>query len=157
MYSAMLTVRRWQVRKYVSNIGFIMVHGLNEGHIAPMQSKYVWLLTPDSLHIVHIIGDEVGFPFWMNIRRQLILISSFLFVHPELYLSPIWGMIACNLLPTSLSHCFCHKDEAKGWILIKTSVHGSAGCAFDKKKHLLPNDQQLHFLWYLCDSESNKM
>ena len=46
----------------------------------------------------------------------------------------IWGMMACNLLPTSLSHRFCHKDETKGWILIKTSVYGSskcAGCAFD--------------------------
>ena len=34
-----------------------------------------------------------------------------------------------------LSHRFYHKDETKGWILIKTSVHGSskcAGCAFDK-------------------------
>ena len=43
--------------------------------------------------------------------------------------------MACNLLPTSLSHRFCYKDETKGWILIKTSVHGSskcAGCAFDK-------------------------
>ena len=46
-----------------------------------------------------------------------------------------WGMMACNLSPTSLSHRFCHKDETKGWILIKTSVHSSskcAGCAFDK-------------------------
>ena len=44
-------------------------------------------------------------------------------------------MMARNLLPTSLSHRFCHKDEKKGWILIKTSVHGSSkcvGCAFDK-------------------------
>ena len=43
--------------------------------------------------------------------------------------------MACNLLPTSLSHRFCHKDETKGWILIKTSVHGNSkcvGCAFDK-------------------------
>ena len=43
--------------------------------------------------------------------------------------------MAYNLLPTSLSHHFCHKDETKGWILIKTSVHSSskyAGCAFDK-------------------------
>ena len=43
--------------------------------------------------------------------------------------------MACNLSPTSLSHRFCHKDETKGWILIKTSVHGSskcAGCALDK-------------------------
>ena len=43
--------------------------------------------------------------------------------------------MACNLLPTSLSHRFCHKDETKAAILIKTSVHGSskcAGCAFDK-------------------------
>ena len=43
--------------------------------------------------------------------------------------------MACNLLLTSLSHRFCHKHETKGWILIKTSVHGSskcAGCAFDK-------------------------
>ena len=50
-------------------------------------------------------------------------------------MSSIWGMMACNLLPTSLSHRFCHKDETKGWILIKTSVHGSSkcvGCAFDK-------------------------
>ena len=34
-----------------------------------------------------------------------------------------------------LSHRFCNKDETKGWILIKTYVHGSskcAGCAFDK-------------------------
>ena len=52
-----------------------------------------------------------------------------------LWVSSIWGMMACNLLPTSLSHRFCHKDETKGWILIKTSVHGSSkcvGCAFDK-------------------------
>ena len=43
--------------------------------------------------------------------------------------------MACNLLPTSLSHRSCHKDEIKGWIFIKTSVHGSSkfsGCAFDK-------------------------
>ena len=42
--------------------------------------------------------------------------------------------MACDLLPTSLSHLFCHKDETEGWILIKTSVHGSskcAGCNFD--------------------------
>ena len=48
----------------------------------------------------------------------------------------IWGMIACILLPTSLSHRFCHKDDTKGWIFIKkTSVHGSSKlscCAFDK-------------------------
>ena len=69
------------------------------------------------------------------IRRRLIITSYFLFVHPEWYLSSIWGMMACNLYPTSLSHRFCHKDETKGWILIKTYVHGSskcAGCAFDK-------------------------
>ena len=44
-------------------------------------------------------------------------------------------MMACNLLPTSLSHRSCHKDEIKCWIFIKTSVHGSSnfsGCAFDK-------------------------
>ena len=43
--------------------------------------------------------------------------------------------MACNLLPTSLSHRSCHKDEIQGWIFIKTSVHGSSnfsGCAFDK-------------------------
>ena len=43
--------------------------------------------------------------------------------------------MACNLLPTSLSHRSCHKDETNGWIFIKTSVHGSSkcvGCAFDK-------------------------
>ena len=50
-------------------------------------------------------------------------------------MSSICGMMACNLLATSLSHRFCHKDEIKGWIFIKTSVHGSSkfwGCAFDK-------------------------
>ena len=34
-----------------------------------------------------------------------------------------------------LIHRSCHKDEIKGWIFIKTSVHGSSnfsGCAFDK-------------------------
>ena len=44
-------------------------------------------------------------------------------------------MMACNLLPTSLSHRSCHKDEIKGWIFTKTSVHGSSkfsGCVFDK-------------------------
>ena len=69
------------------------------------------------------------------IRRRLIITSSFLFVHPEKYLSSIWGMMACSLLPTSLSHRFCHKDETNGWIIIKTSVHDSSkcvGCAFDK-------------------------
>ena len=43
--------------------------------------------------------------------------------------------MACNLLPTSLSHRSCHKDAIKGWIFIKTSVHGSSkfsGCALDK-------------------------
>ena len=67
------------------------------------------------------------------IRRRLIITSSFLFMHPEWYFSSIWGMMACNLLPTSLSHRFCHKDETKGWIFIKTSVHGSwkfSSCAF---------------------------
>ena len=44
-------------------------------------------------------------------------------------------MTACNLLQTSLSHRFCHKDETKGGIFITTSVHGRSkfsGCAFDK-------------------------
>ena len=53
------------------------------------------------------------------IRRRLIITSYFLFVHPEWYFSSIWGMMACNLLPTSLSHRSCHKDEIKGWIFIK--------------------------------------
>ena len=69
------------------------------------------------------------------IRRRLIITSPFLFVHPEKNLSSIWGMIACSLLSTSLSHRSCHKDEIKGWIFIKTSVHGSSklsGCTFDK-------------------------
>ena len=42
--------------------------------------------------------------------------------------------MACSLLSTSLSHRSCHKDEIKGWIFIKTSVHGSSkfsGCVFD--------------------------
>ena len=69
------------------------------------------------------------------IRRRLIITSSFLFVHPEWYFSSIWGMMACSLLSTSLSHRSCHKDEINGWIFIKTSVHGISkfsGCAFDK-------------------------
>ena len=69
------------------------------------------------------------------IRRWLIINSYFLFVHPEQYFSSIWGIMACNLLPTSLSHHFSHRDETYGWISIKTSVHGSpqgVGCVFDK-------------------------
>ena len=45
-----------------------------------------------------------------------------------------------------------------GFFFIKTSVHGGsifAGCAFEKK-HLWLHDQHLHFLWYLCGSESHK-
>ena len=69
------------------------------------------------------------------IRRRLIITSSFLLVHPEYHFSSIWGMMACSLLSTSSSHLSCHKDGIKGWIFIKTSVHGSSkfsGCAFDK-------------------------
>ena len=43
--------------------------------------------------------------------------------------------MACSLLSTSSFHRSCHKDEIKGWIFIKTSVHGSSifwGCPFDK-------------------------
>ena len=58
-------------------------------------------------------------------------------MHPKQYLSLIWGMMVCNLLPNFLSHRFCHNDETKGWILIKKkpSAHGCskcAGCAFDE-------------------------
>ena len=70
-----------------------------------------------------------------HIRRRLIITSSFIFVHPEQYFSAIWVIMACNLLSTSLSHRSSHKDEIKGWIFIKMSVHGSSkfsGCAFDK-------------------------
>ena len=60
--------------------------------------------------------------------------------------------MACNLLPTSLSHRSCHKDEIKGWIFIKMSVHGSSkfsGCAFDKASFAARSASSfpLIFLW----------
>ena len=57
------------------------------------------------------------------VQRQLIITSSFLFVHPEKYLSSIWGMMACSLLSNSLSHRSYHKDEINGWIFIKKHLY----------------------------------
>ena len=66
--------------------------------------------------------------------------------------------MVCSLLSISLSHRSCHKDEVKGWIFIKTSVHGVQNYqALLLIKHLLLHDQHLHSMWYLCGSESNKM
>ena len=81
------------------------------------------------------------------IQRRLIITSSYLFVHPEYYFSSIWGMMACNLLPTSLSHRSCHKDEINGWIIIKKRLYMVVqnSQVVLLIKHLLLHDQPLVF------------
>ena len=52
-------------------------------------------------------------PVW----KRLVITPS-LFVHSDLYLSPVWSMMTCNLLLISVFHLFWHIDDTNDWILI---------------------------------------